>query len=588
MISLKGIPAAPGVAIGKAYRFDHEEPLVPRRPITAKQVPEEEQRFRRALALTRRQLEQLQERVSREIGSTQAEIFQAHLLVLEDEVFVDRVISAMRREKVGAEFLLMEVVKQYIQALAKLDDEYMRERASDVRDVGRRLLRNLLGIEHATLRQLPEPVIVVAHDLSPSDTASMHRGHVLGFVTDIGGRTSHTAIMAKSLEIPAVVGLETVMAQIATGDTVIVDGYHGAVMVTPDAQTIKRYQRARVRLREQHRGLSKLRDLPAETLDGRRIVLAANIELADEVASVVAHGADGIGLYRTEFFYMNRPDLPSEEEHYLAFRRVIESVGDHSVVIRTLDLGGDKFLSQLEVPREMNPYLGWRAIRFCLARPDIFKAQLRAALRASVHGQVKIMYPMISGLEELQQANQCVEEVKQQLRRKRIPFDEQVEIGAMIEVPSAALACDLLAREVRFFSIGTNDLIQYTLAVDRANEKIAYLYEPTHPAILRLLKQIIETGHQAGIWVGLCGEMAGEPTFALLLLGLGVDELSVPPVLVPEVKRLIRSVTYAQAKTAAERALQLPTGHDVERFLREQVRVLAGAGVTDGVVAELG
>jgi len=587
VMTLRGVPAAPGIAIGKAYRFDHEEPLVPRRPITAKQVPEEVRRFRRALELTRDQLQQLQERVGREIGAKQAEIFQAHLLVLEDEVFLEKVLSAIKREKVGVEFLVMEVVKQYLQALAKIDDEYLRERMSDIRDVGRRLLRNLLGIEHTTLRQLPEPVIVVAHDISPSDTASMHGGHVLGFVTDVGGRTSHTAIMAKSLEIPAVVGLEMAMSQIATGDTVIIDGFHGAVFIKPDQATIRRYQRAQVRVREQGRSLNKLRDLPAETVDGHRVTLAANIELADEVASVVSHGAEGVGLYRTEFFYMNRPDLPSEEEHYLAYKKVIEKTGGHPVVIRTLDLGGDKFLSQLEVPREMNPYLGWRAIRFCLARPDIFKTQLRAALRASIHGKMKLMYPMISGLEELQQANQCLDEVKQQLRRKRVPFDEQVEVGAMIEVPSAALSCDLLAPEVQFFSIGTNDLIQYTLAVDRANEKIAYLYEPTHPAVLRMIKQIIETGHQAGIWVGMCGEMAGEPAFALLLLGLGLDEFSVPPALVPEVKRLVRSVTLEQARVIAEQVLGLRTGREIERFLQARLQEVVGAKDTDDIVAGL-
>jgi phosphotransferase system enzyme I (PtsI) len=404
----------------------------------------------------------------------------------------------------------------------------------------------------------------------------MHKQSVCAFVTNVGSKTSHTAIMAKSLEIPAVVGTEEATIKIKTNDLLIVDGSMGIVIVEPDEETLQFYQQEQLKLIGIAERFLTVKDLPAVTLDGKTVAINANIELPDEVPAVKLHGGQGIGLYRTEFFYMNRKDLPTEEEHYQAYKYVAEEMNPCPVIIRTMDLGGDKFLSQFAMPKEVQPFLGWRAIRFCLARPDIFKVQLRAILRASVHGKLKLMYPMISGIEELKQANKILEEAKEELRQERLSFNRDIEVGAMIEVPSAAMTADLLAAEADFFSIGTNDLIQYSLAVDRANEKVAYLYEPTHPAVLRLIKNIIEAAHNAGIPVGMCGEMAGEPAFVLLLLGLGLDEFSMSPLDIPEVKYIIRSITLKQAQDMAGAALKLSTGREVEEFSQLKLRELLG------------
>lgn len=571
-VRLKGIPAAPGVTIGKAYLLDSEEISVAKRKIKSEDIPKEIMRFKEALSKTKDEIIRIKEKISKEMGVEHGEIFSAHLLVLEDIMIIEEVILRLRKEKVCIEYVFLDVLKKYISAFSKMDDKYLRERISDISDVGKRILKNLIGARTRTLSNLPKPVILVAYDLSPSDTATMHKKNVIGFVTDIGGRTSHTAIMAKSLEIPAVVGLEEVTKSAKNGDTLIVDGSHGVIIINPDRATIRKYESEKEKFETLEKGLVGLRDLPSETKDGHRVILSANIELPEEIPSIKYHGAEGIGLYRTEYFYMNRTDLPSEEEQYQAYRLVAEKTKPHSTIVRTLDLGGDKFLSQFEVPREMNPYLGWRAIRFCLAKPDIFKNQLRAILRASTYGRLKIMYPMISGLEELKEANQILEDAKNDLRKKGIRFDEKMEIGAMIEVPSAALVSDILADEVDFFSIGTNDLIQYALAVDRVNEKIAYLYEPAHPAVLRLVKNIIDNGHKKGIWVGMCGEMAGEPSLALLLLGLGLDEFSTSPIVLPEIKKVIRAVTLAEAEEVAKKALTLSTGREVEMYVNAKLK----------------
>jgi phosphotransferase system enzyme I (PtsI) len=402
----------------------------------------------------------------------------------------------------------------------------------------------------------------------------MHKKNVKGFATDIGGRTSHTAIMAKSLEIPAVVGLEMLTKKVESGDSVIVDGTHGMVIINPSAKTAKKYEIDRERFIAFEKHLLELKDLPCVTQDGRRIELAANIEVPEDVPSVLAHGAEGIGLYRTEYFYMNRKDIPTEEEQFKAYAAVAKKLKPRPVVVRTLDIGGDKFLSELDVPQQMNPFLGWRAIRFCLARPDIFKSQLRAILKASIYGKMRVMYPMISGLDELRQANALLEDCKRELKRESAAFDENIEVGAMIEVPSAALTSDILAREVDFFSIGTNDLIQYSLAVDRVNEKIAYLYEPAHPAVLRLIKGVIDNGHKSGIWVGMCGEMAGDIVMTIILLGLGLDEFSTSPIASPEIKRIIRAITMTKAVDIASEALTLSTGKEVEAFARKKLKEL--------------
>ena len=574
MIKLKGIPASGGIAIGPAYLWAKEEFIIPKQGIPDDQIANQIQFFEEALIKTRREIIDFQKKIAKEMGQDEAEIFDAHLLVLEDRMLIEEIISRLKKEKLIVAYIFQDVLKKYVQVFLKIEDEYLKERVSDINDVGRRVLRNLLGKTLKRFADLQEMAILISHDLSPSDTAALHKKNILAFVTDIGGRTSHTAIMAKSMEIPAVLGLEEATLKIKTGDTLIVDGSTGIVFVNPDTETLEEYYREESTLKDFTQRFFLLKDLPSVTIDGKRIQVASNIELPDEIPSVIEHGGEGIGLYRTEFFYMNRVDLPSEDEHYEAYKFVADAVNPNPVIIRTLDLGGDKFLSQLKFPREMSPFLGWRAIRFCLARPDIFKVQLRAILRASVCGKLKLMYPMISGVEELRQANKLLDEAKNELRSRGLAFNDSIEVGAMIEVPSAALTADILAKEVDFFSIGTNDLIQYSIAVDRSNEKVAYLYEPAHPGVLRFIKSIIDIGHKAGIWVGMCGEMASDPPFTLLLIGLGLDELSMPSSMIPEVKYIIRSVTLEQAEEIASRALTLSTSKEVEEFIGSKFKEL--------------
>lgn len=568
---LKGIPASPGIAMGKAFLHDTRRITVSVRKIKQSDIPKEIARFEEALIKTRSEILNIQQRITKEMGSHHAEIFNAHLLVIEDRMLIEEVIERLKKEHNCVEHVFAKVLEKYIKVFANMDDEYLKERISDIDDVGKRILKNLLGAKEKSLSNLKQKVIVVAYDLSPSDTATMHKKNVMGFVTDIGGRTSHTVIMAKSLEIPAVVGLEIATAKVRTGDTLIVDGIDGVLIVNPDKKTLNKYQALQLQFKEFEKILVNVKDEPAQTLDGHAVEMSANIELPEEIDSVIAHGAKGIGLYRTEYFYMNRQGLPNEEEQFKAYKSVVTRFSNDPVIVRTLDLGGDKFLSQLEVPHEMNPFLGWRAIRFCLAKPEIFKVQLRAILRASVFGNIKMMFPMISGIGELKQAIGILDEAKDELRHKKIKFNEKIEIGVMIEIPSAALTCDILAKDVDFFSIGTNDLIQYTLAIDRVNEKIAYLYKPTHPGVLRLIKNIIDAGHKEKIWVGMCGEMAGEPGFGLILLGLGLDEFSMSSVAIPEMKYIIRNVNFKDAKEVAEKALSLPTGEEIEDFVNKRL-----------------
>jgi len=571
-LTLKGIPAAPGIVIGKALLLSREQYVIPKRQVKEEHVNAEIKHFKDALIQTKQEIIDIKKRISEELGTEHGQIFSAHLLVTEDSMLIEEVISKIKKEKLSAEYVFQDVLKKYVKVFSEMDDEYLRERISDINDIGKRILKNLIGAREDALSTIKERVIVISYDLSPSETATMHKKNVIGFATDIGSRTSHTAIMAKSLEIPAVVGLETVTKDVKDGDNLIVDGTHGLIIVNPGASTLKHYESARKRFIAFGKHLLETKELPAETKDGRKIELMCNIEIPEEVSSVLAHGAEGIGLYRTEYFYMSRKDLPSEEEQFKAYSAVAKKMKPHTVIIRTLDLGGDKFLSQLEIPQEMNPFMGWRAIRFCLARPDIFKTQLRAILRASALGRIKMMYPMISGLDEIREANAILEDTKKELRKGGAAFDENMQVGAMIEVPSAALTADILAREADFFSIGTNDLIQYALAVDRVNEKIAYLYEPAHPAVLFLIKNIIDAGHKAGISVGMCGEMAGDIFMTLILLGFGLDEFSTSPVAVPEIKRIIRSVTMEQAKEIARQSLTLSTGKEVERFAKRKLK----------------
>jgi len=568
---LRGIAASPGVAIGKVFCLGREHFRIKKKFITKKEIPGELSRLEEIVAKTKGEILKTKREATQKISPKETRIFDAHLLILEDPYLRELVVNRVTKDRFNLEYALRQTGADVIDKFKSIGDEYLKSRVEDIQDVGTRLLRNLLGRERDALDRLEEEVIVIAHDLSPSDTVQMHKERVIGIATDIGGRTSHTAIMARSLEIPAVVGLKDITARVQDEDRIIIDGDRGVVWVNPGEATLRRYQIAQARRRAQAKELEGLRERAPKTLDGHRVRLTANIELPLEVSYVKEHGAIGIGLYRTEFLYLNRSTLPSEEEQYLAYQLVASQMVPNSVVIRTLDIGGDKFLSQLNLAPEMNPFLGLRAIRLCLHNVDLFKTQLGAILRASKQRNLKIMYPMISGIEELRAANQVLREVKSELKDKGVSFDEHIPVGAMIEIPSAALAADELAKEVDFFSIGTNDLIQYFVAVDRVNERVAYLYEPLNPTVLRLVKSIIDAGHRAGIWVSLCGEMASDPLAVLVLLGLGLDEFSIGAISIPQVKNTIRSVTFEAAKRLADGALSLSTAKEVERFIRRRV-----------------
>lgn len=551
----RGIAVSAGISRGKILVLGRQTRSVTQRRLTDTEAADEVARMEKALLQTREQILDVQQKVTEAMGAKEGGIFDAHLLVLEDRVLIDEIIRIIAEQKVNAEHAFHTVAEKYILSLAAIGDEYLSERAADLRDVTERVLNNLQGLSQGNdLRQLREPCIIIAHDLTPSDTAQMDRHHVLGFATDVGSRTSHTAIMARSLRLPAVVGLKNASGQLETGQYALVDGFNGVVIINPTDQTLFEYGQL---IRKQVTLEEKLRDTiskPAVTLDGQKILLSANIEQADDTEAVQASGAEGVGLYRTEYLFINRESLPSEEEQYREYRRAAVALKPNHVVIRTLDLGGDKFISHLATA-EMNPFLGWRAIRFCLAQPELFRAQLRAILRASAEGNVKMMYPMISGLDELNQANALLDECKNELRRDGVAFDENLPVGAMIEIPSAAMIADALATRVKFFSLGTNDLIQYALAVDRMNERIAHLYAPTHPAILRLIKMTVDAARKNNIPVSVCGEMAGEPVFTALLVGLGVDELSAAPGLVPQIKFLLRRLKMPEAGELVDFAL---------------------------------
>jgi phosphoenolpyruvate-protein phosphotransferase (PTS system enzyme I) len=565
-LTLRGIPVSGGVCRGKVFVLGGGLEPLPHRKIGPNDVAGEIARLETALVRTRNQIVEIQRRVSEAMGASDAGIFEAHLLVLEDPTLIDEVTRAISEDHLGTEYAFQQVAARYAETLGAIDDEYLRERVADMRDVTARVLANLLGRaeEPADLRHLKEPCVLVSHDLSPSTTAQLERRMVLGFVTDIGSKTSHTAIMARSMQIPAVVGLRDASRLLQTGQDVLLDGYHGLLVLNPTDQTLFEYGQLLQRQSDLEVKLRVLRTEPAVTLDGLRLILSANMERCSDVEAVQTSGAEGVGLFRTEFLFLNRETLPDELEQYEVYRRVAEALKPEPVVIRTLDLGGDKFLSHLNIPQQINPFLGWRAIRFCLQEKGIFKAQLRAILRASVVGNVKMMYPMISGLEEIKQANAILDECRHELRAEGIPYDANLEVGAMIEVPSAALIADALAQHARFFSIGTNDLIQYSLAVDRLNERITHLYEPTHPAILRLIKITVDAAHRNHLWVGICGEMAGDPSLVPLLMGLGVDELSAAVSVVPRIKFLIRRLRMHEARELADFALGCDSAVEIQ------------------------
>ena len=575
-IVLKGIAAAPGIAIGSAFLLDQQDFVVPERGIVEDEVMVEIARFEEAVYNTKREIQNVKDKISAQVGGSDAQIFDAHLLVLEDCMLIEEVKKRISKDRFSAEFTFSEVLKRYIDIFDRIEDEYIKERASDVSDVGRRLLKHLTGETRLhDFETLLGDIVIVAHDISPSDAVTMYSKRIMGFLTDVGGRTAHTAIIAKSLGVPAVLGLKDATFRIANQDQIIIDGRKGVVIIHPSEETRRLYVREKEKRAQFEGAILNTRDVPAQTLDGHRVALLANFELHGEIPAVRKYGAEGIGLYRTEFFYMNRLDLPSEEEQYQAYRKIAEEMNPHPVIIRTLDLGGDKFLSSIQLPKEMTPFLGSRAIRLCLEEQDVFCTQLRAILRASVHGNVGMMYPMITGSGELRAANGILKGVKERLHEKSIPFNENMPVGVMVEVPAAAMTADLLAKEASFFSIGTNDLIQYTLAVDRTNEKMAKFYEPGHPAVLRLIRRTINAAHDARIKVSVCGEMASDPTLAIVLMGLGVDSFSMSPTSIPTIKRAIRAVKFTDAEELAKQALRLSTGQEVEEFMATEIKKVA-------------
>jgi len=578
-IIVQGIAASQGIAYGQIFVYIQSRVEIPTYQVdTAKRI-DEVARFDRALVVTRQQITRIKNEVERNIGPEEAAIFDAHLMVLEDQALIGETIRQFEATGTNIETCFNRISQRYIKAFSEIDDEYLRERAGDLRDVTQRVLQNLLGQAENTLNRLADQRIVVASEISPSDSATLDRTATLAIVTDSGSKTSHAVIVARSMKVPAVVGVRNLTQRVQSGDWIIVDGYDGVVILNPSEATLFRYGKIQEQKKSFESRLIEANREPSVTKDGVPVTLLANIEKADEVAMAANFYAQGVGLFRTEFLFINAGRIPSEQEQFVAYKTVAAALAPNPVIIRTLDIGGDKPMSGHEdlFPKEDNPFMGFRAIRFCLEHRDIFKDQLRAILMASAHGKVRILYPMISGTDELVRANAILAECKQELRQRGLPFDEGIPVGAMIEIPSAAATIDLLAKDCTFFSIGTNDLIQYLLAIDRVNDRIAHLYEPTHPAVVRTLRHIVDEAHKHNIPVGVCGEMAGDPIYAPLLIGLGVDSLSMSPAWLPSVKYLVRSMTMADAKALAAEALALGSPKEIharcDAFYRARVRV---------------
>ncbi len=578
-IVVQGISASQGIAYGTVFVYLQSDVEVPSYQVDLEKRIEEIARFDQALLTTRQQIAKIQDEVEKNLGKAEALIFDAHLLVLEDQALIGETIREFEKSGRNIETCFNNVASRYIQAFSEIDDEYLRERAGDIRDVAQRVLQNLLGQAENSLSKLAEKRIVVANDLSPSDSASIDRSAALGIVMDSGSKTSHAVIVARSMKVPAVVGVRDLTQRVKTGDWVLIDGYDGIVIVNPSEQTLFRYGKIQSQKKTFEHRLLEANRQPAVTLDGVSISLLANLEKVEEIALAKEYFAQGVGLFRTEYLYLNSARIPTEQEQFVAYKALAEGMAPLPVVIRTLDLGGDKPMAGNPdlFPKEANPFMGFRAIRFCMEHTAIFKDQLRAILMASAHGRVRLMYPMISGAEELARANLILEECKVELRARGLAFDTDMEVGAMIEIPSAAVTTDLLARSCDFFSIGTNDLIQYLLAIDRGNDRIAHLYEPTHPAVIRTLKHVVDEAHRAKVPVSVCGEMAGDPVLVPLLLGLGVDALSMTPPLLPAVKYLLRAMTMADARALAAEALMLSSAQEIyakcEAFCRARVKL---------------
>ena len=566
---IQGIGASPGIIIGKAYLLERFKVRLPQKRINPEQVEGEVKRFLNAIEESRDQLTEIKEKILDMEVRKHSFILDVHLMILDDEMLLQDTVDKIQKKKVNAEWALDLTLEKLDAAFQAIEDEYLRERRSDLHYVAARIFRNLLGKKHDDITKIKGKVIIVAHDLSPADTLQMNLKYVAGFITDIGGKVSHTAILSRSLGIPAVVGLEVATSLINGGDPLIIDGETGEVVINPTEEVSQSFLERKRRIKSFEREILKYASLPAETRDGVRVRLQANIEMVEEISSAKIHGAEGIGLYRTEILYLNRKDLPTEEEHFQIYRRLVEDIYPATATIRTLDIGGDKFLPDYSKNNEMNPALGLRAIRFSMKETDIFKTQLRGILRASAHGKLRILFPMISGMEEIRQVKAILEEVKKGLMKAKIPFDQEIEIGAMIEIPSASVTADLLAREVNFFSIGTNDLIQYTLAVDRINEHVSYLYEPLHPAILRIVRSVVQSARNAGIPLAICGEMASEPAYVLVLLGLGLEEFSMNPIAIPKVKKVLRMAKAIETRSMTERLFQFSTASEIKRYVRK-------------------
>ncbi|OHE23326.1 MAG: phosphoenolpyruvate--protein phosphotransferase [Syntrophobacterales bacterium RBG_19FT_COMBO_59_10] len=572
-IVMRGVGVSPGVVIGKAYLFDHLDTQVPLYKLSDPSlIAEEIRRFRSALRESEKQLRELKNQLG-DLGGGMEPLYiiDVHIMILRDRKFIDRTIRNIQEKGVNAEWAVRMTIDKYREIFDRMDDDYLRGRIGDIQYAGQRIIENLSEKDRAVM-ETGEGFVIIATDLSPANTAQMKIDHVLGFATDMGGKTSHTAIVARSLEIPAVLGLENITRCVQTNDDIIIDGSAGVVIVRPHPEVSKRYE-------EKKRLYEKARDdlldhakLPAVTKDGYRVEIGGNIEFIEEIPSAIAHGADGIGLYRTEFIYINRKQLPDEEDHLANYRSVVGVNGLSWATIRTFDLGGDKFFPGAKPSRELNPQLGLRAIRFCLKEVEIFKVQLRAILRASARGKLRIMFPMISGIEEIREAKRIFYEVKNGLLKTGTPAGNDIEIGGMIEVPSAVIIAEELAKEADFFSIGTNDLIQYVLAIDRINERVTYLYEPLHPAVLSLIKQVVDVGHRAGIRVAMCGEMAGDPTYAMILLGLELDELSMNPLAIPRMKKIVRGATLKESKALLKKVMRLHSSSEIRALVEKTMR----------------
>ncbi|MBP8742769.1 MAG: phosphoenolpyruvate--protein phosphotransferase [Acidaminococcaceae bacterium] len=573
MLIKEGIIASPGIVIAKALVY--EKIIADVNKNKAENAEAEIVKFQAAVQKSHEQLEAIRVKAVSELGEEEAAIFEAHAMVLDDPEFVEGVEAEINDNHLGADYAVKIVTDRFYEIFDQMDDPYFSARAADIKDVGTRVLQNILGIVQADLSQLNEDVIIIADDLTPSDTAQMDKKRVKGFATNIGSRTSHTAIMARSLEIPAVLGLCDITETVKTGDLMVVDGLTGKVCVNPTREQLESYENEKLKYQNYLKELEALKDLDAVTLDGRKVELVGNIGEPNDVTGVLKNGGVGIGLYRTEFLYMNSDVMPSEEKQFAAYRSVLEAFPDGPVIIRTLDIGGDKKLPYLPMDDELNPFLGLRAIRLCFKEIGLFKVQLKAILRASVYGHAHIMFPMISSITEVRQAKAILLDCMKELDEEHLPYDKEIKVGVMIEIPSAAIAADIISKEVDFFSIGTNDLCQYTLAVDRMNQEVSYLYDPFNPAILRLIKQVTATSDKKDhFFTGMCGEMAGDPLAAVLLLGLGLDEFSMSALAIPQIKKIIRSVRYEDAKNIAAAALSMETGEEIVDFVRDSMKKL--------------